>query len=131
MFGLVWGQCSEGLQASIRLSSEYSSKSNACDGVWLITEARTRMVGISDTKNAAYLLRNKYMKVLLTRQGETESLTNYFARFKANIETLELFAGTASFGFEKLMKKKWGELISESTNEQTKRINESKDVALH
>ena len=38
VFGLVWGQCSEGLQSSVQLNSEYKKKTTAYDGVWLLKE---------------------------------------------------------------------------------------------
>ena len=114
IFGLLWGQCSEALQAAIKLSSDYTQKSAKFSGVWLLRDCKKRMAGLNDQKNIAYLVREKQIKVLLTRQGDTETLSQYFGQFKANVKSMELLDGKNTMVYESIMGETWEQVNKKS-----------------
>ena len=46
MYGLLWGQCSSALQATIKGINEYEGKSNDFDPIWLLIEIKKTISGI-------------------------------------------------------------------------------------
>ena len=51
IFGIIWGQCSAGLQAYLKGLHGYQDKSATFDVVWLIKEAKKATSGIDDKMN--------------------------------------------------------------------------------
>ena len=77
LYVLIWGQCLDGLQSTIRLYKDFEVKSSQFDGMWLLKIIEENMVGIHKSKNVTVQLRKKLIYFLLTRQYEKESLNNY------------------------------------------------------
>ena len=65
LYDLIWGQCSDELQATVRLHDKFEEKSNEFDGVWLLKRVEEHVAGLSRTRNAAVQLREKMMIFLV------------------------------------------------------------------
>lgn len=120
IFALVWGQCTEPLQATIRLQEEYQSEAEKYNGIWLLGQVELRMAGIMPNKNDSIQLRSKLLTLLLTKQYEHESVHEYMTRFKANSKGLKMFGGDRVLCFEKLMELKYEQVMA-STVTQVKK----------
>ena len=74
VFALVWGQCTDALQATIHLSPEYTKKAESYDGIWLMSQAEKHMAGIVPNQNHIVQLREKLLDLLLVKQRDQESV---------------------------------------------------------
>ena len=46
LYGLLWGQCSSVLQATVKRINEYEDKSDDVDPIWLLIEIKKAIFGI-------------------------------------------------------------------------------------
>ena len=93
LYDVIWGQCSEQLQAVIKYLDDYDNRENAKDITWLMDQLRRETVGIDSMGNKHVNL-IKAMKLLLNmRQGQEENEDIYLKRMKANTESLKLAGG--------------------------------------
>ena len=101
-YGLIWGQCSVGLQAYIKGTSAYSAMSPIFNVRWLLHELKKATPGIDDKANV-YVNMHDAMSILYNmRQGSQESNNHYLAHFKANITAVKLTGGYHVFFSPKL-----------------------------
>jgi len=91
VYGLVWGQCTTGLQAEIKSEDDYNTNASTYNTQWLLEIVRKKSPGVA-TRGNKYL---NMMNVLThffrdTFQGRNESEDTWYRRFKAECDTLEL-----------------------------------------
>ena len=91
VYGLVWGQCTTGLQAEIKSEDDYNSKASAYDTLWLLETVKKKSSGVA-TRGNKYL---NMLNVLThffrdTTQGRNESEDAWYRRFKAECDTVEV-----------------------------------------
>ena len=96
-FGLVWGQCSAGLQSYIKGIESYVEKSNTFELLWLLTQLKKATAGIDDKANPFVTIHNAMSALYKMRQGNNESNDRYLERFKANVLATELTYGSHVF----------------------------------
>ena len=76
VFALVCGNCSERLQATIKISKECEAQSQTFDGIWLLNEAKSCMPGVNDKRNTSVLLQDKLIKFVLIKKVITSQYMN-------------------------------------------------------
>ena len=96
-YGLIWGQCSAGLQTYIKGLSYFETASSAFDPLWLLRESKKATSGIDDKANAYVSMHDAISQLYKMKQGSPESNDNYLARFKTNIAAVELTGGKHIF----------------------------------
>ena len=101
-YGLIWGQCSAGLQAYIKGTSAYAVMSPIFNVVWLLHELKKDTSCIDDKANVYVNIHNAMSTLYKMRQGSQESNDHYLARFKANITAVKLTGGDHVFFSPKL-----------------------------
>ena len=90
VFGVVWGQCSPGLQEAIKGATDAKTKMDDYDCLWLLEQAKLHSSGVDQTTNA---YRNVWMaaKAFFTvHQFNNESVEDYHTRFLGILDTAEL-----------------------------------------
>ena len=105
LYGLLWGQCSSALQATIKGISEYEEKSDDFDPIWLLIEIKKAISGIDLKANPRLTLHEAVSTLYKMKQGETEANDNYLEIFKSNIMTVELTGGKDCFCSKGIMTK--------------------------
>ena len=89
-YGLIWGQCSAGLQAYIKGTSAYATMSPIFNVVWLLHELKKATSGIDDKANVYVNMHDAMCTLYKMRQGLQESNDHFLARFKANVTAVKL-----------------------------------------
>ena len=120
IYALVWGQCSEQLQAAIKLDENYEEKSKKYDGVWLLKNVKKMIAGMGETKNKEYILHKKLQNFYLIRQFENETVQQYLERFKSNLQSLKMIGGERVLCNETLMSLTWEQLYAPGVDEETR-----------
>ena len=101
-YGLIWGQCSAGLQAYIKGTSAYATMSPIFNVVWLLHELKKATSGIDDKANMYVNIHDAMSTLYKMRQGSQESNNHYLARFKANVTAVKFTSGDHVFFSPKL-----------------------------
>ena len=76
LYGLLWGQCSSALQATIKGISEYEDKSDDFNVIQLLTEIKKAISGIDLKVNPRLTLHETVSTLYKMKQGETEANDN-------------------------------------------------------
>ena len=100
IYSLIWGQCSDGLKASIRHLKEYDEKKRVSDVLWLMKHIKELTAGIDHKTNKFFRYQQAMMKFWTIKQGPYECTDAYFTRFNSTLQTLE-FSGGASCLYSK------------------------------
>ena len=101
-YGLIWGQCSAGLQVYIKGTSAYVTMSPIFNVVWLLHKPKKATSGIDDKANVYVNMHDAMSTLYKMRQGSQESNNHYLARFKANVTAIKLSGGDHVFFSQKL-----------------------------
>ena len=96
-YGLIWGQCSTGLQAYIKGTSAYATMSPIINVVWLLHELKKATSGIDDKANVYVNMHDAMSTSYKMRQGSQESNDHFLAQFKANVTAVKLTGGDHVF----------------------------------
>lgn len=99
-FGLIWGQCSNALQADIKGIQDYTDKFEDLDSLWLITELKKLTSGIDSRSDPRLTFHRALAELYKLYQGETESNDKYHERFKICINTVEPAQGRSVFALK-------------------------------
>ena len=106
VYGLIWGQCTSGLQGAIRSNKEFVKKREKFDTNWLLKKIKERLSGIYKNQNQQMAIRDNLMVLLNIRQYDNESNSSLLDRFESKKEALYLVAGKKMLCSEKALKKK-------------------------
>ncbi len=96
-YGLVWGQCSNGLQTYIKGLFSYETQAKIFDVLWLIRELKKATSGIDDRSNTYVSMHDAISTLYRMKQGAQETNDHYLARFKTNVNAVELAGGAHLF----------------------------------
>ena len=96
-FGLVWGQCSNGLQTYIKGLYSYETQAKIFDLLWLLRELKKATSGIDDRSNTYVSMHDAIYTLYRMKQGAQETNDHYLARFKTNVNAVELAGGAHIF----------------------------------
>ena len=120
-YGLIWGQCSVGLQAYIKGTSAYSAMSQIFNVVWLLHELKKATSGIDDKANVYVNMHDALSILYKMRQGLQESNDHYLARFKANVTAVKLTGGDHVFFSPKLAEVERNEMHPDDIEKEEER----------
>ena len=93
LYGLVWGQCSAGLQESIKGELEFEEQSKLFNCIWLLEKAKLISSGVDEKANKYYTLLKSLMAMCNIRQGQNESNDSYRKRVESAVLTVNLIGG--------------------------------------
>ena len=68
-YGLIWGQCSAGLQTYIKGLSHYETSATEFKALWLLREIKKATSGIDDKANAYVSMHNAISQLYRMKQG--------------------------------------------------------------
>ena len=96
-YSLVWGQCSNGLQTYLKGLYSYETRAKIFDLLWLLRELKKATSGIDDRSNTYVSMHDAISTLYRMKQGAQETNDHYLARFKTNINAVELAGGAHLF----------------------------------
>ena len=96
-FGLVWGQCSNALQAYVRGLNGYTKAADDYDLKWLLIEIKKASSGIDGKANPYLTYHEAIGGIYRMKQGQSESDDSFFERFKEMVNTVEMVHGENVF----------------------------------
>ena len=105
LFGLIWGQCSSGLQAVLKNDSELAEKQKDFDCVWFLTKVKTVTSGVDDKENKQKSLLDALTGFFTMKQGPFESNDVFCRRVDSNALTVQLVGGKGMLCSEKIIVK--------------------------
>ena len=94
IYGLVWGQCSTGLQAAIKADSDYEAEAKQFNCVWLLERAKLISSGVDEKANKYCTLLKALTTMCTVRQGPNESNDSFRKRIDSVVLTISLIGGT-------------------------------------
>ena len=97
LFGLIMGQCTQGLMAELKAEKEYEIRAKTSDALWLLKKVKVISAGIDSRVNRIYTYHDKLTDMILLKQEALESIDDYRARFVAIVKTLEMTGGIDVF----------------------------------
>ena len=93
IYTLIIGQCTPGLTTAIKSHSGYTAQSKNRNPVWLMKATKKLSVGIEEKANYMKTAHNCAKRMYTLYQKPTESLDDYFDRFKELWNTAEAAGG--------------------------------------
>lgn len=122
MFGLVIGQCTTALCASLKGEEKYDEKNRKFDAEWLLRTVKKITAGVDSKRNTALSLHKQILMFMAMRQGATESDDDFLTRFNARAESLELAGGGHIFCSPDILKKAIEHVTTEEIKEEKERF---------
>jgi hypothetical protein len=83
LYRLLWGQCTPGLQSELHGHSNYKTKSDTFDCLWLVTELKLTSSGFAHTANPFHSAFHALKGFSCLCQGSNESMDSFY-----NVSTL-------------------------------------------
>ena len=96
-FGLIWGQCSNALQAYVKGVDGYTTACKDYDVKWLLSEIKKASSGVNSIANPYLTYHEGISGMYKMRQGGSESDDNFVERFKDMVTTVEMVHGENVF----------------------------------
>ena len=93
LYGLIWGQCSSGLQEVLKTHDKYTKKSTAFDCIWILEKTKLISAGVDQRANKHSTLVRALTSLCNIRQGVNESNDSFCKRIDAYALTLTLAGG--------------------------------------
>ena len=93
IYSLIFGNCTEGVQAMLRGDKEYEVKSKAFNCAWILEKVKTITSGLDTKVNLRVSLHDTLLNFMLLRQFPDETNDAYLTRFKSMVETLKIAGG--------------------------------------
>ena len=93
LYGLIWGQCSSGLQEVLKADENYTTKSVTFDCIWLLEKTKLVSAGVDSRANKHSTLVRALTSLCNIRQSATESNDSFRKRIDAYALTLKLAGG--------------------------------------
>ena len=93
IYGLIWGQCSSGLQTSLKGEQGYDTAVDDHDVPWLLKNVQKVVAGVDVKANKLYVEQESLIVFTTMRQGTTEATDAFINRVKHNAQTLRLAGG--------------------------------------
>ena len=100
IYGLIWGQCSSGLQTSLKGEQGYDAAVDDHDVLWLLENVQKVVAGVDMKANKLFVEQETLITFTTMRQGTTEATDAFINRVKHNAQTLRL-AGGERYLYEK------------------------------
>jgi hypothetical protein len=88
-FGILWGQCSLGVQTKIEARRDWRQTKASRDAIELLKAIKEVAQDYQDTKYPIAAITTSILAVMTIKQREGESLSAYTQRFKSVVEHME------------------------------------------
>ena len=105
LFGLIYGQCTPTLLASIKSQQKFSDRYKEKDIVWLLEVIKRLSVGIDDNANDSLTAHDALKQVYNMVQGRTEPNDKYMDRFKETRNAAVASSGSVMCLVPEILKK--------------------------
>ena len=89
LYSVIWGQCSDTIQSKLQSKSTFSDIDKSRDYILLLKEIKGIMYNFESQQYPIMSMDQASVKYFTTKQGQFETLAEYYKRFKTNIEILE------------------------------------------
>ena len=93
LYGLVWGQCSTGLQEVIKADEKYDAKAEKYDVIWILEKVKLVSAGVDEKQNKYCTLVRAITAFSTMRQGASESNDSFRKQVDANALMMKLSGG--------------------------------------
>ena len=93
LYGVVWGQCSAGLQEAIKADDDFEAESADFNVVWLLERAELISSGVDEKGNKYCTLLKALTAMCTIRQGQNESNDSFRKRVDSIVLTVNLIGG--------------------------------------
>ncbi len=90
LWGHIWGQCTNALQAELKADAEFKQKRATYDALWLLKTCKKLIASIDGRGNKYYNAYKVLMAFNKVYQKNDESLHEWLTRFQSEVETLYL-----------------------------------------
>ena len=91
---VAWGQCSEALRAKIKSLTDYTTRNESHDCVWLFTKIQSVMQKFEETRHAFTSMVIVMNSLASCRQGPDQLVSDYVDRIRTIAETIEHHGGS-------------------------------------
>jgi len=96
MYAIIWGQCSEAMQAKLKSLSDFEVKDGENDCVWLLTAIWTIIVRFKEKSYVQLALTDAWIMYYTYRQGPDMTVATYIEEFCTLVDVLEHHGGSIS-----------------------------------
>jgi hypothetical protein len=93
VYSLVWGQCSDALQAKIKGEEDYKTKSKEYNTIWLLETLKRVTAGIDDEVNPTYNYHGTLRALMTMTQGASETNDEWQQRVEHAASNLQMAKG--------------------------------------
>ena len=132
LYSVVWGQCSEAMQAKIKSDKLYDSMhAEVDDSLMLIKIIKGIAYKFESQKNIYLSLDNVKCTFYAYKQGADETNANYMSKFKNTIEVIEHYGGTTGEDKARLVLKELKPTGCNNNTASPKAIETATELAKH
>ena len=93
LYGLIWGQCSNGVRELVKAESDFLKKDTDFDTIWLLEKVKLILAGVDGRSNKHAILIKSLTSLCNIKQGARESNDSFRKRIDAYALTLSLTNG--------------------------------------
>jgi hypothetical protein len=94
LYSLVWGQCTDAMQAKLEASPDYDETQEANDGIELLKLIKTIAFNFQSQKYLPHAIHEAKRRFFMHYQGRTTTPQEYLEQFKSNKDVLDLIGAT-------------------------------------
>ena len=89
LYSVIWGQCLDIIQSKLQSKSTFNDIDESRNCILLLKEIKGIKYNFKSQQYPIMSMNQESVKYFTTRQGKFETLTEYYKRFKTNVEILE------------------------------------------
>ena len=89
LYSIIWGQCSDTIQSKLQSRSTFQQIDETRDCISLLKEIKGIMYNFESQQYPIMSIHRVLQKYYNTKQGKTQSLTEYYRWFKTTVDILE------------------------------------------
>ena len=94
IYSLVWGQCSNAMQAKVQALEGYYDADKKCDCIWLLTQIKGVMFKFEGQKEIFHAHVEARSRLEALKQKESETTNSFLEQFQATVEAFEHYGGS-------------------------------------
>ena len=121
-YSIMYGNCTDGVQAMIKADEDHESKSKAFDHQWLFEKVKKIVSGLDTKVNLRVSLHATIINFMLTKQQPHESNNAYLTRFKSMSRTLAIAGGEHILVSDEMLGKNIGTATADEVKDEKERF---------
>ncbi len=94
IYSLVWGQCSNEMQAKLQALDGYDNADKNCDCIWLLTQIKGVMFKFEGQKEIFHAHVEARSRLETLKQKDSETTNSFLEQFQATVEAFEHYGGS-------------------------------------